>query len=167
MGIKQKEENTNGGLHNTLAAGTTVKGDIVTETDFRLDGKIEGDVSCSGKIVIGPKGNVTGNIVSTNAEILGGSGRFHTRQCQTCPESDRRHQRRYIRPNTRDRTERPLQRGLQDVRGKITTKSFFIIKSQNRRSVFSFNSVTSCFISDSRPYRNKTFTHVPSSKTTI
>ena len=34
MGIKQKEENTNGGLHNTLAAGTTVKGDIVTETDF-------------------------------------------------------------------------------------------------------------------------------------
>ena len=30
MGIKQKEENTNGGLHNTLAAGTTVKGDIVT-----------------------------------------------------------------------------------------------------------------------------------------
>ena len=25
MGIKQKEENTNGGLHNTLAAGTTVK----------------------------------------------------------------------------------------------------------------------------------------------
>ena len=64
MGIKQKEENTNGGLHNTLAAGTTVKGDIVTETDFRLDGKIEGDVSCSGKIVIGPKGNVTGNIVS-------------------------------------------------------------------------------------------------------
>ena len=64
MGIKQKEENTNGGLHNTLAAGTTVKGDIVTETDFRLDGKIEGDVSCNGKIVIGPKGNVTGNIVS-------------------------------------------------------------------------------------------------------
>ena len=60
MGIKQKEENTNGGLHNTLAAGTTVKGDIVTETDFRLDGKIEGNVSCNGKIVIGPKGNVTG-----------------------------------------------------------------------------------------------------------
>ena len=69
MGIKQKEENTNGGLHNTLAAGTTVKGDIVTETDFRLDGKIEGNVSCNGKIVIGP--NVTGNIVSANAEILG------------------------------------------------------------------------------------------------
>ena len=71
MGIKQKEENTTGGLHNTLAAGTTVKGNIITETDFRLDGKVEGDINCSGKIVIGPKGSVTGNIVSANAEILG------------------------------------------------------------------------------------------------
>ena len=41
------------------------------ETDFRLDGKVEGDISCNGKIVIGPKGSVTGNIVSENAEILG------------------------------------------------------------------------------------------------
>lgn len=71
MGIKQKEENTNGGLHNTLAAGTTVKGNIQTETDFRLDGRVEGDVTCNGKIVIGPKGSVTGNITSAHAEILG------------------------------------------------------------------------------------------------
>ncbi len=70
MGIKQKEENTNGGLHNTLAAGTNVKGNISTETDFRLDGKVEGDVSCTGKIVIGAKGCVTGNITADNAEIL-------------------------------------------------------------------------------------------------
>lgn len=54
-----------------MAAGTTIKGNIITETDFRLDGKVEGDISCNGKIVIGPKGSVTGNIVSENAEILG------------------------------------------------------------------------------------------------
>ena len=38
MGIKQKDENSAGGLHNALAAGTTIKGNIITETDFRLDG---------------------------------------------------------------------------------------------------------------------------------
>ena len=65
MGIKQKDENSAGGLHNALAAGTTIKGNIITETDFRLDGKVEGDISCNGK------GSVTGNIVSENAEILG------------------------------------------------------------------------------------------------
>lgn len=71
MGIKQKEDTTTGGLHNTLAAGTCVKGNIITEADFRLDGKVEGDINCNGKIVIGPKGSVTGNIVSANAEIHG------------------------------------------------------------------------------------------------
>ena len=71
MGIKQREEHTGGGLHNALAIGTTIKGNIITETDFRLDGKVEGDITCHGKIVIGPKGQVTGNGVSENAEILG------------------------------------------------------------------------------------------------
>lgn len=71
IGTKQKEENPNSGLHNTLAIGTAVKGDITTDADFRLDGTVEGNVSCNGKIVIGPKGKVTGNIVSNNAEILG------------------------------------------------------------------------------------------------
>ena len=71
MGIKQKDENSAGGLHNTLATGTTVKGNIITETDFRLDGQVEGDISCNGKIVVGPKGQVIGNIVSSNAEIQG------------------------------------------------------------------------------------------------
>lgn len=71
MGIKQKEDVSAGGLHNTMASGTTVKGDILTDADFRLDGKIEGNITCKGKIVIGPKGRVVGNIISTNAEILG------------------------------------------------------------------------------------------------
>ena len=70
MGIKQKEEH-NGGLHNALAAGTIIKGNIITETDFRLDGSVEGDIQCKGKIVVGPKGHVTGNIIAENAEILG------------------------------------------------------------------------------------------------
>lgn len=71
MALKNKEENTPMGVHNTMAPGTTVKGNVFTETDFRLDGIVEGDVSCKGKLVIGPKGKVIGNILSVNAEILG------------------------------------------------------------------------------------------------
>lgn len=71
MALKQKEEITAGGLHNTMASSTTVKGDILTENDFRLDGKVEGDITCSGKLVIGPKGKVTGKVISDNAEIMG------------------------------------------------------------------------------------------------
>lgn len=72
IGNKQKnDEQTSNGLHNTLATGTTIKGNISTDTDFRLDGKVEGDILCQAKIVVGPKGNICGNIFSNNAEIHG------------------------------------------------------------------------------------------------
>jgi cytoskeletal protein CcmA (bactofilin family) len=60
-----------GGLHNVLAAGTVLTGAVVAESDFRLDGRVEGEINCRGKIVIGPKGSVKGNIVTDNAEVFG------------------------------------------------------------------------------------------------
>jgi cytoskeletal protein CcmA (bactofilin family) len=72
MGTKYNTDETPMGvLHNALAFGTTVKGDITTDGDFRLDGRLEGTISCSGKIVIGPTAKVEGDIISVNAEILG------------------------------------------------------------------------------------------------
>jgi cytoskeletal protein CcmA (bactofilin family) len=65
------DETTSSVLHNALAFGTTVKGDVTTDGDFRLDGRIEGTISCGGKIVIGPTAQVEGDIISVNAEILG------------------------------------------------------------------------------------------------
>jgi cytoskeletal protein CcmA (bactofilin family) len=70
MGAKF-EETPMGVLNNALAYGTTVKGDITTDGDFRLDGRLEGTISCGGKIVIGPTAQVEGDIISVNAEILG------------------------------------------------------------------------------------------------
>ncbi|GHU55765.1 hypothetical protein FACS189411_04890 [Bacteroidia bacterium] len=72
MGTKYiTEETPMGVLHNALAFGTTVKGDVTTDGDFRLDGRLEGTISCGGKIVIGPTAQVEGDIISVNAEILG------------------------------------------------------------------------------------------------
>jgi cytoskeletal protein CcmA (bactofilin family) len=74
MRTRQEEIQTttsSGGVHNVLAGGTVVTGTIVTDTDFRLDGRIEGDINCKGKIVVGHKGSISGNIISDNAEILG------------------------------------------------------------------------------------------------
>lgn len=71
MKIRQHEENNVGGLHNTLTTGTSVVGTITTDTDFRIDGKVEGEISCQGKIVVGPKATIIGNIQADNAEIQG------------------------------------------------------------------------------------------------
>ena len=57
--------------HNALAFGTTVKGEIITENDIRIDGKVEGNIECKGKVVVGSSGVVQGNIVCASAEIIG------------------------------------------------------------------------------------------------
>jgi len=59
------------GAHNTLAEGTVLKGDINAEEDFRIDGFVEGTINCNGKIVIGSKGSVNGQINCANAELMG------------------------------------------------------------------------------------------------
>jgi cytoskeletal protein CcmA (bactofilin family) len=76
-----EEPVNSGGLHNVLASGTTVTGKIVAETDFRIDGRLEGEINCKGKIVIGSKGSIKGNVETVNAEVFGGvEGTVHVRE---------------------------------------------------------------------------------------
>jgi len=62
---------TTAGTHNILASGTNITGDISAEEDFRIDGSINGNISCNGKIVIGSNSKTTGEIKCINIEILG------------------------------------------------------------------------------------------------
>ena len=41
------------------------------EGDIRIDGELEGDLICKGKIVVGQQGNIKGNVDCTNAEVMG------------------------------------------------------------------------------------------------
>ena len=54
-----------------ISSGTTLKGDVKSETDLRIDGTIQGNVICSSKIIIGPSGHVEGNIEGAQADITG------------------------------------------------------------------------------------------------
>lgn len=58
-------------LINTITVGTTIKGDIQANGDFRLDGQLDGNITLTGKMVIGEKGYINGNVVCQNANILG------------------------------------------------------------------------------------------------
>jgi cytoskeletal protein CcmA (bactofilin family) len=65
-------EKTNGGNGTTLiGAGTTLKGDISSNSDLRIDGTIIGNVNSTAKIVIGASGNVEGDISGNQADIVG------------------------------------------------------------------------------------------------
>ncbi len=57
--------------HTVVSIGTTIIGNIQTESDIRIDGCVNGNLDSKGKIVIGEQGSITGNIACTNAEISG------------------------------------------------------------------------------------------------
>jgi cytoskeletal protein CcmA (bactofilin family) len=56
---------------NRLVEGTKIIGDIVSESNIRIDGTVEGNVTSSAKIVIGEKGTVTGNLICSDADVEG------------------------------------------------------------------------------------------------
>jgi cytoskeletal protein CcmA (bactofilin family) len=65
------DKQQSGLMFNALTAGSKIVGNIVADSDFRIDGLIEGDLQCTGKVVIGEAGRVKGTINCQNAEILG------------------------------------------------------------------------------------------------
>ncbi len=56
---------------NLIAKGTTIKGEIQSGGDFRIDGTLNGSIKASGKVVIGATGKVDGEITCQNAEVEG------------------------------------------------------------------------------------------------
>jgi len=60
-----------GAMYNALTNGSKIVGKIFADSDFRIDGDVEGTITCNGKVVIGQKGFLKGSISCVNAEIVG------------------------------------------------------------------------------------------------
>lgn len=56
---------------NIIGQGTTIKGDLQSNGDFRIDGELIGSIKSEGKIVIGPTGIVEGEVLCKQADISG------------------------------------------------------------------------------------------------
>ena len=64
-------QQNSGAAYNSLTIGSKIIGSIITDSNIRVDGTIEGDVKCAGKLVVGEKGVIIGTIECENAEIMG------------------------------------------------------------------------------------------------
>ncbi|WP_083631252.1 bactofilin family protein [Labilibacter marinus] len=56
---------------NVIGPGTKIVGNIETNENFRIDGDIEGNIVSNGRVVIGTKGKVKGEVNCLNAEVEG------------------------------------------------------------------------------------------------
>src|SRR6187549_1288762 len=63
--------NGGGGTGTTLiSAGTTIKGDLSSNSDLRIDGTVIGNINSSAKIVIGNSGVVEGDIFGNTSGTI-------------------------------------------------------------------------------------------------
>lgn len=56
---------------NIIGAGTQIEGEIRSENDIRVDGKVKGTVTSKSKIAVGTTGIVDGDLVCENGDISG------------------------------------------------------------------------------------------------
>lgn len=71
-GGKGKEPVTNSpDKLNRIVDGTHIKGDVKTDSNFRIDGSLVGTLDTTGKLVIGTTGKIEGEIKCSNADIEG------------------------------------------------------------------------------------------------
>lgn len=56
---------------NLISNGTDITGDIKSNGDIRIDGTLAGNLNTKGKVVIGPTGKVTGEVICKNSEVSG------------------------------------------------------------------------------------------------
>lgn len=54
-----------------ISEGTSIKGEINSPYDIRLDGNFEGKLVSAGKVVIGEKACVKGDVICANMDIYG------------------------------------------------------------------------------------------------
>ena len=66
-----QQEKTSGNGTTLISSGSTLKGDISSNSDLRIDGTIIGNIHSSAKIVIGANGVVEGDISGNQADIMG------------------------------------------------------------------------------------------------
>jgi cytoskeletal protein CcmA (bactofilin family) len=72
---KSKSEDTESvvptGSASLIGSGTSMKGDITSNGDLRIDGTLVGNIICSAKVIIGAGGSVEGDVSGQQADIMG------------------------------------------------------------------------------------------------
>ena len=66
-----KQVENNASAVNLIASTTRLVGDIQTDSDIRIDGSLKGNLSTSGRLIVGTGGSLNGDITCKSAEIEG------------------------------------------------------------------------------------------------
>ena len=69
---------------NVIGKGTVISGDIDTPGDIRIDGKLEGNLFCKARVILGPGAVLEGNLNAAHADLAGEvSGKVEVKEMLT------------------------------------------------------------------------------------
>ena len=85
---KATETTVNVNEVSRVSTGTIIKGEISSPNDIRIDGTFEGKIYSKGKVVVGEKAVITGDIICTNVDFWGKMrGNFYVKDTLSLKES--------------------------------------------------------------------------------
>ena len=74
------ETNVNVNEISRISGCTVVKGEIASKNDIRIDGSFEGKIYSEGRVVVGEKAYIKGDIICTNVDFWGSlEGNFYVK----------------------------------------------------------------------------------------
>lgn len=66
-----KTEADAGASINLIGNGTSITGDVNSNGDVRIDGVLNGNITTTGKLVLGASGKIDGHVNCQNADVSG------------------------------------------------------------------------------------------------
>lgn len=68
---KINKTDSNSASINLIGTGTSIVGDVNSSGDMRIDGTLKGNITISGKLVLGSSGKIEGDVTCQNADVSG------------------------------------------------------------------------------------------------
>ena len=69
--MNKAAEPVNTGKINSIMEGTSIEGEIRSDSNIRIDGRVKGTVSAKGRVIVGQSGVIEGEVICQSSDIEG------------------------------------------------------------------------------------------------
>ena len=69
--MNKTAETVNPGKINSIMEGTSIEGEIKSDSNLRVDGRVKGTINVSGRLIVGQSGVIEGEVTCQSSDIEG------------------------------------------------------------------------------------------------
>ena len=69
--MNKAAEPVNTGKINSIMEGTSIEGEIRSDSNIRIDGRVKGIVNAKGRVIVGQSGVIEGEVICQSSDIEG------------------------------------------------------------------------------------------------